>query len=150
MRSGNIDKLLDAAAFPHAVEKLELIETHISWIILTGEFAYKIKKPVNLGFVDFTSLARRKHFCEEELRLNQRTAPDLYLDVVPIAETAEGFRIGLEPAIEFADSSPYRNYYEGDLLPRYEDPSGHAAGVQVLFSECESSQHSFRGGYQRH
>lgn len=102
MKPGGIDSLLQAAAFPHAVAKLELIETHISWIILTGEFAYKIKKPVDLGFVDFSSLARRKYFCEEELRLNQRTAPDLYLDIVPIAATAQGLRIGQQPAIEYA------------------------------------------------
>jgi hypothetical protein len=102
MKPGAIDKLLDAAAFPHAVAKLELIETHISWIILTGEFAYKIKKPVDLGFVDFRSLARRKYFCEEELRLNLRTAADLYLDIVPIAATAQGLRIGQQPAIEYA------------------------------------------------
>ncbi len=102
MKPGDIDKLLHAAAFPHTVAQLELIETHISWIILSGEFAYKIKKPVDLGFVDFRSLARRKYFCEEELRLNQRTAPDLYLEVVAIAETAEGIRIGQQPAIEYA------------------------------------------------
>ncbi len=102
MKAGDIDKLLDAAAFPHAVEKLECIETHISWIILTGSLAYKIKKPVDLGFVDFTDLERRKHFCEEELRLNRRTAPELYLDVVPIGKSAGGFRIGCEPAIEYA------------------------------------------------
>jgi len=102
MNRGEIDRLLDGSVFPHAVEQLELLETHISWVVLTGEFAYKIKKPVDLGFVNFTSLARRKHFCEEELRLNQRTAPELYLDVVPIAETEEGLRIGREPAIEYA------------------------------------------------
>lgn len=102
MRPGDIDRLLDPSAFPHAVAKLDLIETHISWIILSGEFAYKIKKPVDLGFVDFRSLARRKYFCEEELRLNQRTAAELYLDVVPIAATAAGFRFGQQPAIEYA------------------------------------------------
>ena len=102
MNQGELDRLLDESAFPHAVEQVELLETHISWVILTGKLAYKIKKPVDLGFVDFTSLARRKYFCEEELRLNQRTAPELYLDVVPIAETEEGLRIGREPAIEYA------------------------------------------------
>jgi len=102
MNRGEIDQLLDGAVFPHAVGQLELLETHISWVILTGDFAYKIKKPVDLGFVDFTTLARRKHFCEEELRLNRRTAAELYLDVVPIAETVQGLRIGCEPAIEYA------------------------------------------------
>ena len=102
MNRGELERLLDATVFPHAVEHLELIETHISWVILTGKLAYKIKKPVDLGFLDFTRLAQRKHFCEEELRLNQRTAPDIYLDVVPIAATAQGLRVGREPAIEYA------------------------------------------------
>ena len=102
MSPNDIDRLLDATAFPHPVEKLELIETHISWVILTGNYAYKIKKPVDLGFVDFTNLTRRKKFCEEELRLNRRTAPDLYLDVVPIAATAIGPKIAQEPAMEYA------------------------------------------------
>ena len=92
----------DPAAFPHAVQDLQIIETHISWVILTGEFVYKIKKPVSLGFLDFSTLERRKFFCEEELRLNRRTAPELYLDVVPIGDTPDGLRIGVEPAIEYA------------------------------------------------
>jgi aminoglycoside phosphotransferase family enzyme len=76
--------LLDAAAYPHEVGEIELVETHISWVILTGRYAYKIKKPVELGFLDFSTLEARRHFCEEELRVNRRTAPDLYLDVVPV------------------------------------------------------------------
>ena len=79
-----IDGLLSAAAYSHPVKRIELLETHISWIVLTGEFAYKIKKPVNLGFLDFRTLEQRRHFCEEELRLNRSWAPRLYLDVVPI------------------------------------------------------------------
>ena len=82
--------LLDPAAFPHAVRDLQIIETHISWVILTGEFVYKIKKPVSLGFLDFSTLERRKFFCDEEVRLNHRTAPELYLDVVPIGEAPDG------------------------------------------------------------
>lgn len=79
-----ISSLLRAEVYPHPVTDLELIETHISWVILTGPYAYKIKKPINLGFLDFSSLAKRKLYCEEELRLNRRTAPSIYLDVVPI------------------------------------------------------------------
>jgi aminoglycoside phosphotransferase family enzyme/predicted kinase len=89
-----IASLRTAAAFPHAVSSIEIHETHISWVVLTGPFAYKIKKPVNLGFVDFTSLARRRFFCEEELRLNRRLAPELYLDVLPICGTEQSPRIG--------------------------------------------------------
>jgi aminoglycoside phosphotransferase family enzyme/predicted kinase len=97
-----IEGLLDPRAYPHPVGRVELLETHISWILLTGTFAYKVKKPVDLGFVNFSSLARRQYFCAEELRLNRRTAPELYLDVVPIAATPEGLRVGQQPAVEYA------------------------------------------------
>lgn len=76
--------LLQPQAYPHPCVKIELVETHISWVLLTGDVAYKIKKPVNFGFVDFSSLGRRKHFCEEELRCNRRFAPELYVDVVAL------------------------------------------------------------------
>jgi uncharacterized protein len=82
-----------AAAYPAPVGRIELIETHISWVFLAGDFAYKIKKPVNLGFVDFSTLDRRRHFCEEELRLNRRLAPELYLDVLPITGSPAAPRI---------------------------------------------------------
>lgn len=61
---------------------IKLIQTHISFVALTGEYAYKIKKPVNFGFLDFSTLEKRKHFCEEELKLNNRLCPEIYLDVV--------------------------------------------------------------------
>ena len=83
------------AAYPHRVDAVEVLETHISSVLLAGEYAYKLKKPVDLGFVDFSLLARRRHFCEEEIRLNRRTAPTLYLDVVPIARSHTGaLRVG--------------------------------------------------------
>jgi hypothetical protein len=83
--SFSIGAMLDVAAFPHAVTKLEFRETHISWVVLTGLYAYKIKKPVQFPFLDASTLERRRWLCEEELRLNRRFAPDLYIDVVPIA-----------------------------------------------------------------
>jgi len=79
-----IQSLLQSSVYDHAVLKIELIETHISWVILTGNYAYKIKKPCKLGFLDFSTLAKRKFYCEEELRLNQRLASSIYLDVIPI------------------------------------------------------------------
>ena len=79
-----ISALSHADAYPHRVDEIQLIETHISWVFLTGDYAYKIKKPVDFGFLDFSTLAKRQKFCEEELRLNGRLAPTLYLDVVPI------------------------------------------------------------------
>ncbi len=79
-----IRALNNPALFKHPVEAISIIETHISWIILTGLYAYKIKKPVDLGFVDFTTLEQRKFYCEEELRLNRRLAEDLYIKVIGI------------------------------------------------------------------
>ena len=77
------------AVFDHHVTGFELIETHISYVLLTGQHAYKFKKPVNLGFLDFSTLEKRKFFCEEELRLNRRYAPALYLDVIAITGPPE-------------------------------------------------------------
>src|ERR1700689_441485 len=82
----NIDALLNGAAYAHAVSDIKLRETHISWVILTGEYAYKIKKRVKLEFLDTTTLAIRHSLCDEELRLNKRLAPDLYLEVMPITQ----------------------------------------------------------------
>ena len=79
-----IDSLLTPAAFAHPVTTIELIETHISWLILTDEYVYKLKKPVVLDFLDFGTLERRRFFCEEELRLNRPWAPGIYLDVVAV------------------------------------------------------------------
>jgi aminoglycoside phosphotransferase family enzyme len=91
------------AAYPHPVQAVRVVETHISWVFLTGEFAYKVKKPVTLGFLDFSTLDLRRRFCDEELRLNRRFSPDLYLDVVPITGTPDAPRIGGDgKAIEFA------------------------------------------------
>ena len=80
-----IEELLVPAAFAHAVDELRLLETHISWVIQTGATAYKIKKPVELDFIDTSTLERRKHYCNEEFRLNCRLAPELYVRVVPIS-----------------------------------------------------------------
>lgn len=83
--------------------RVDLLETHISCVLLAGDYAYKIKKPVNLGFLDFTTLDARRFCCEEELRLNRRTAPSLYLDVVPITGSASDPVLGGDgPPIEYA------------------------------------------------
>lgn len=89
-----IGSLLRPGAFPGCGEAARLIETHISWVLLAGEFAYKIKKPLDLGFLDYSTLALRRHFCEEELRVNRRYAPQLYLDVVAVTAGADGAGIG--------------------------------------------------------
>lgn len=103
MHSELIQSLMNPARYPHAVERVERVETHVSWVLLAGEFAYKIKKPVDFGFLDFSTLAARRHFCQEELRLNRRHAPAIYLDLVPITGSARapGFDGGGE-VIEYA------------------------------------------------
>lgn len=79
-----IESLRNPQAYNHPVQSLEIIETHISWVILTGMFAYKIKKPVEIGFLDFRELSSRLFYCSEEVRLNRPWAPEIYLGVVPI------------------------------------------------------------------
>ncbi len=69
------------------MQRVELVQTHISWVLLAGEFAYKIKKPVKLDFLDFSTLKQRHTCCNEDLRLNRRYAPDLYLGVIGIFNT---------------------------------------------------------------
>ena len=93
----------DQFSFLHPVSDLEILETHISWVVLTGDYAYKFKKPVDLGFLDFSTLELRKHYCEEELRLNRNWAPELYIGVVPICEEDGGFVVdGTGTPIEYA------------------------------------------------
>ncbi len=98
------DALSRPEAYPHATGKIEVVETHISWIFLSGRYAYKVKKPVNLGFLDFSTLAKRHHYCNEELRLNQRLCPDIYLSVVPIVKSGSHFLIDVKEGdiIEYA------------------------------------------------
>ena len=87
MTSELIEALKNPNCYPHPTSTIEVIETHISWVILTGDHAYKIKKPVNFGFLDFTSLNQRKQYCEAELSLNARSAPEIYLGLVEIRGT---------------------------------------------------------------
>jgi aminoglycoside phosphotransferase family enzyme/predicted kinase len=89
-----IEALSAPSAYSHDAETVEVHQTHISVIFLAGSFAYKIKKPVQLGFVDYSTLDRRRHFCEEEVRLNRRLAPEVYLGVVPV--TREGDTVRME------------------------------------------------------
>lgn len=98
-----IRALLAPAAYPHGADSVELIETHISWVLLAGDFAYKLKKPVDFGFLDFSTLDQRRFYCEEELRLNRRLAPDIYLEVLPLTGSPEAPRLGGDgEAFEFA------------------------------------------------
>lgn len=98
-----IRSLQNPSVYPHPADDVLLIETHISWVILAGDYAYKIKKTLDLGFLDFSSLEKRRHFCLEELRLNSRLAPEIYLDVVAIrgSEAEPNFKSG-QKVIEYA------------------------------------------------
>jgi len=87
--SFEISSMLNPEVYDHPVSNIELIETHISWVVLTGDFAYKIKKPVNFGFLDFSTLEKRRICCEQELRLNRRLAATIYLEVVSISGTID-------------------------------------------------------------
>ncbi|MBR8835470.1 MAG: AAA family ATPase [Stigonema ocellatum SAG 48.90 = DSM 106950] len=90
-----IQQMLQPGFYPHAVRSpIQLIQTHISYVLLTGDFAYKVKKPVNFGFLDFSSLEKRQHFCHEELRLNQRGASQLYLEVLPVTLVGDEYQLG--------------------------------------------------------
>jgi len=110
-----ITGLMSAMAYPHKTGTIALIETHISWVLLTGDFVYKIKKPVNFGFLDFSTLEKRRFYCQEELRLNQRFSPEIYLEVVPVtgspsAPQMNGEGVAIEHAVRM------RQFDAGSLL----------------------------------
>jgi aminoglycoside phosphotransferase family enzyme/predicted kinase len=118
-----IEALRDGACFDHPTDAVTVIETHISWVLLTGEYAYKIKKPVTLPFLDFSTLQFRKHYCDEELRINRRLAAEIYLDVVPITGSPSAPRVNAEGgegnAIEYAVKM--RQFPDADRLDRVAD-----------------------------
>ncbi len=146
--------LATPAAYSHAVTAVELIETHISWVILTGSFAYKIKRPVQYPFVDFRSLAQREYFCREELRLNRRFAPDVYLDVCTVVRRGATVTMGgegeiVEYAVRMRQFDPLQEL--GTLVERDDVavPELHDFGVRLaglhanmtsMLHACESDR----------
>ena len=84
MSSDLVEALLKPEAYPHQPEKIEFTQTQMSFVFLTGDYVFKIKKPVNLGYLDYTTLEKRHYFCQQELELNRRLSPDVYLEVVSI------------------------------------------------------------------
>nr|WP_320114889.1 AAA family ATPase [uncultured Desulfuromonas sp.] len=97
-----VETMLNASFYDHPVVDVALVETHISWVFLAGDFVYKVKKPIDFGFLDFSTRAKRKFFCEEELRLNRRLAPQLYLDVVAIGGTDNALSLHGQPVQDYA------------------------------------------------
>jgi aminoglycoside phosphotransferase family enzyme/predicted kinase len=99
-RSNSHERLIvfleSPASYPHSPAEVRSLQTHISWVFVAPPFVFKVKKPVNLGFLDFSTLEKRLHFCQRELELNRRLCPDIYLGVVPIYKTDSGFSFNAE------------------------------------------------------
>ena len=130
-----VEGLMNPDIYPHPCVKVELVETHISWVLLTGLRAYKIKKPLKLAFVDFSTLERRRHFCEEELRLNRRLAPELYLRVVPITGTVNAPQIdGDGPVIDYAVQM--RQFNKDHVLSQLSEDQLTDSRIDRLADDC--------------
>ena len=98
-----VQALLAPRAYPHRPDRVDLAQTQMSFVFLTGDYVYKMKKPVDLGYLDYTTLERRQHFCHQEVMLNKRLCPDVYLDVVPITEESGEYAVeGKGEIIEYA------------------------------------------------
>jgi uncharacterized protein len=93
MTKEHIVKLLSEGEFPGYTGRPELVETHISWVFLCDRFVYKIKKPIRYPYLDFSTLEKRKYYCEREIELNRRLTHDIYLDVQPIVEISGRFYV---------------------------------------------------------
>ncbi len=85
-----LKSLLKPSAYPEPTASVDLVQTHVSFLLMTDTFVYKIKKPVDFGFLNFTTLDRRHFYCDEEVRLNRRLCPDMYLGVVAVRESVSG------------------------------------------------------------
>ena len=135
----SLDELLTAAAFRHPVTGVQVKETHVSWVVLTGPFAYKIKKPVHYDFIDASTLARRRFLCEEELRLNRRFAPDLYASVVAIVRENGRLIVGgrgepIEYAVKMRQFDPSQELAE--QLARDEVSAEDMSTLAALIADC--------------
>ncbi|HAN55350.1 MAG TPA: hypothetical protein DCQ77_03745 [Betaproteobacteria bacterium] len=133
--------LREPACYPHPADGVQGLETHISHVLLAGDYAYKIKKPLDLGFLDFATLDKRRYYCAEELRLNRRLAPDLYLGVVPIGGSVDAPRMGVEPAIEYAVKMRrfgQEGLFDG-MLARGELGPGHIDELAALIADFHVS-----------
>jgi aminoglycoside phosphotransferase family enzyme len=147
-----IASLDNPLAFGHPLRQLRVIETHISWVILTGQYAYKIKKPVNFGFLDFSTLEKRRQYCAEELRLNRRFAPEIYLEVVEIRGDDAAPRIGGEGEVveyaikmlEFPQSCLLSAHAaQRDLQPKTIDDIADSLATLHTDSECAPADSDF-------
>ncbi|MGF1520258.1 MAG: AAA family ATPase [Nodosilinea sp.] len=143
-----IQQMCQPGFYPHPVaEPIRLLQTHVSYVLLTGDYAYKVKKPVNFGFLDYSTLEKRQHFCQEELRLNRRGAGALYLEVAAIAQTGDTYQIGGDTPVEYAikmvqfpqDTLLSALYDRGELTPAL--MADLAAVVADFHQGAETSDH---------
>jgi len=94
-----VQAMLNPSFYPHHPQQVDLVQTHISYLFLCGDLVYKVKKPVDFGFLNFTTLEQRGFFCQQEVRLNKRFSPDVYLGVIPISRVGDSFRLGDETTV---------------------------------------------------
>ena len=93
MTRDQVNYIIDNKTFPYPTDGIKLIETHISWVILTDQYVYKIKKPIEFSFLNFSTLEKRKEYCEKEVKLNKRLVPEMYLEVLPIKKSNGKYHI---------------------------------------------------------
>ena len=129
--AGMIEALSDPAAYPrsHPADAVEVRQTHISVVFLAGPHAYKIKKPLALGFLDYSTPERRRHYCEQEVRLNRRLAPSVYLGVVPV--TSDGTRVEMEGRGEVIEWAVKMERLPDDATLRERLRRGEIGGGQI-------------------
>ncbi len=149
-----ITNLKQPAAYPHPVEKVAFVQTHISLVFLAGSFVYKIKKPVQLGFLDFSTPEKRHYYCQEEVRLNRRLAPHVYLGVVPVVKTVDGVRFeGDGEIMEWAVKMrrlPDEATLEHRLMAHQvtaEDMENLARRIAQFHTEAETNEHIVSYGH---
>ncbi len=111
-----VEQMMQPGFYPHPVkEPIRLMQTHVSYVFLTGDYAYKVKKPVNFGFLDFSTLEARQHFCLEEIQMNQPNAPEIYLEVLPVTQSDVGLELdGSGQPVEYA--LKMREFPQDDLF----------------------------------
>jgi aminoglycoside phosphotransferase family enzyme len=143
-----VKHMLEPSFFGTQDPTVELIETHASWIFLNGDHAYKMKKPVNFGFLDFSSHTKRHFFCTEELRLNRRFAPELYLEVIPVGGSVDQPRLNQEPALAYL--LKMRRFPQKNQLDRMLTAGTLDVGVLIEFAEKIAEYHLQAAQADRH
>ncbi len=143
MKQEVIECLRDPGRYPGSPQSVRIIQTHLSVVCIAGDYAYKLKKPVKLPFVDFSTMERREHFCREEVRLNRRLCPDVYLGVMPLFAGTGGVSFRPDGGGEIVDHAVHMRRLPQDrmlnnLLPRDEVPAGELRQVAKVIAAFHS------------